>query len=164
MWSLCASLIPQTLNGILSQVHFGAWAIWKGPPSPTPSWNGASCWDTSGRIGVPWVVGLKKIYELLCPQIDGAGEPTSLGVRCQKHVGTGKWAGLNPGFVTFRCDLRRFHNFSESQIHNLSTYFIFVFNIGVGTQGLVRARQALSYRFVFNPFFIVFERAFQNAV
>lgn len=32
LWSLCASLIPQTLSGILSQVHFSAWAIWKAPP------------------------------------------------------------------------------------------------------------------------------------
>lgn len=32
VWSLCTSLIPQTLSGILSQVHFSAWAIWKGLP------------------------------------------------------------------------------------------------------------------------------------
>lgn len=107
---------------------------------------------------------MKQIYELLCPQIDGVGEPTSLGVRYQKHIGTGEWAGLNPGSVTFWCDLGRFYSFSEPQIHNLSIYFIFVFNIGVGTQGLVRARQAFYCGFVFNPFFIVFEIAFQNAV
>lgn len=89
---------------------------------------------------------------------DGVGEPTSLGVKYQKHIGVGEWADLNSGSVTFWCDLGRLHNFSEPQIHNLLIYFIlfFVFNIGVGTQGLVRARQALYCRFVFNPFFYCF--------
>lgn len=132
--------------------HSRAWAIWK---CPSPLLHPEMELHGGTHLG-ELVVGLKQIYELLCPQIDGVGEPTSLGIRYQKHIGTGEWAGLNPGSVTFWCDLGRFYNFSEPQIHNLSIYFIFVFNIGVGTQGLVRARQALYYGFVFNPFFLLF--------